>query len=160
TYVSALLRGEIDRRGPSADSLRRIAEAAGVDPDWLITGKRLPGAASPRPAAAGGAARPKRPAPGAQPTSCEAPRSTDDPYIERHRALLLLRPHLEGDGGRVRDYLLTLSGAPYDAWQASDWLAEAERVRQTVLAVDAVWGRKDRSRQPQASRKPKAGKGR
>lgn len=151
-YLSALLRGEIDKRGPSADSLRRIAEAAAVDPDWVITGKGLPGP--------GGSARPPRPAPDAQAESSAIARSTDDPYVERHRALLLLRPHLEGDGGRVRDYLLSFSGAPYDTWEASDWLAAVERVRETVRVVDATWGRKGRPPKPAAGRKAKPGRGR
>lgn len=152
TYVSALLRGEIDKRGPSAASLRRIALAAGVDPDWVITGKYLP--------EAGGSARLPVPAAGVPVRSGEVPRSTDDPYLERHRALVLLRPHLEGDGGRVRDYLLTLSGPPYDAWQTSDWLDEAEKVRATLRTVDARWKRKPRPRKPETRSETKPVKGR
>jgi transcriptional regulator with XRE-family HTH domain len=151
-YLSALVRGEIDKRGPSADSLRRIAEAAGVDADWMITGKGLP--------EPGASACPPAPPPGTKICSGESARSTDDPYVERHRALVLLRPHLEGDGGRVRDYLLSFSGAPYETWEAREWLALAEQVRETVRAVDAAWGRKGEPLDPAAGRKAKAGKGR
>ena len=92
--------------------------------------------------------------------SGESVRSTDDPYVERHRALVLLRPHLEGDGGRLRDYLLTFSGAPYETWEASEWLALAERVRETIRDVDAVWGRNGERLDPAVGRKAKSGKGR
>jgi transcriptional regulator with XRE-family HTH domain len=150
TYVSALLRGEIDKRGPSANSLRRIAVAAGVDPDWIITGKRQPRSAR--------AARGAKAAVSGKVPAGGAGRPNEERYPERHRALVLLRPHLEGDGGRVRDYLLTLAGTPYDAWAASDWLAEAERVRETVLTLDAVWGGNGRPRQPEARGKAKRGR--
>jgi transcriptional regulator with XRE-family HTH domain len=151
-YIGALLRGEIDKRGPSADSLRRLAEAAGVDPDWMITGKGLPEPGAP--------ARQPRPSPGAKVQSGESARSSDDPYIERHRAIVLLRPHLEDDGGRVRDYLLSFAGEPYESWEASDWLAAAERVRETIRAIDATWTREGRPPDPDAGRKAKSSKGR
>jgi transcriptional regulator with XRE-family HTH domain len=149
TYVSALLRGEIDKRGPSANSLRRIAAAAEVDQDWIVTGKGQ--------ARAAGSARKAKSAAGAKLQSGELARSNDEPYIERHRALLLLRPHLEGDGERVRDYLLTLAGTPYDAWEASDWLAEAERIHERVRAVDAAWARQSPPRKA-GGRRAKPGK--
>lgn len=38
SYVSQLLRGKIDKRGPSQGTVKRLAEAANVNAHWLWTG--------------------------------------------------------------------------------------------------------------------------
>ncbi|HEU4407888.1 MAG TPA: helix-turn-helix transcriptional regulator [Polyangiaceae bacterium] len=127
TYLSALLRGEIDKRGPSADSLRKIAEAAGVDPDWIVTGKGSPGAGLPATKHESGE------------IDVSAYRRTgDDPYPDREDALIVLGPHLDP---RVKKLLLRLSGPEYEGYGFDDWLAKAKELKSKVDEVDRDWGK-------------------
>lgn len=121
-----------------AGVIGQIADALGVSNDWLSRGKGAPnydpawrrpapvGEPAPSEGAVGAAAWKVRPSTGVQTI-----------YPERHRALVLLRPHLDD---RAREYLLSLEGPPYEAWDLEMWIAEAERVRERLADLDAKWG--------------------
>lgn len=118
TYVSALLRGEIAKRGPSADSLRRIALAAGVDQTWVITGVGQPGPAG----ETSGAALPARVSPEV------------DSFPARYRSLLAVGRRVDE---RVRDWLLSLNEGEHARWDERRWVEGAKRVHALLNEFDA-----------------------
>ncbi|HEU4538393.1 MAG TPA: helix-turn-helix transcriptional regulator [Polyangiaceae bacterium] len=156
------------RRVADTARLDEIAALLGVSYEWLSLGRgqpaydpawqRPPDVAGPRarsgkaPRGAGG---PSVSAAARAPD--EGPRVADDPYLERRRALVALRTHLQGDQDRVRDSLLLLHGPPYDTWTRDDWEAEALRERDRLEALDARW-RRPAPAGPGPERTPKARK--
>jgi Helix-turn-helix domain len=167
------------RRVSDTDRLDEIAALLGVSYEWLSLGRgepkydpnwrRPPPESDTLPPSAGGAAPGRRSAVGgtapakstsateARQTTSGGEHATDDPYLERRRAFVALRTHLQGDCDRVRDSLLLLSGPPYDTWTRDEWEEEALRERDRLSALDARW--KKQAPSPAPARLPRASKG-